>query len=106
MGHSFWHCWRRRRYPASLTNLRVVVYTRAGCCLCTDAWNFLQQAQQRHGFSLDSVDVDQAPPLAAQFGEQVPVVEVNGKVRFWGRINPVLVERLFRAEARRIANSE
>jgi hypothetical protein len=41
-------------------------------------------------------DVDDDPELASQYGESVPVVTVNGKIRFRGRVNPVLLERLFR----------
>ena len=102
MWPSFLRGWWQRLYPASLPHLRVILYTRQGCHLCDDAWLLLQAIRQRHGFSLDSVDVDRDSALAARFGEQVPVVEVNGKVRFWGRINPVLLERLIRAEARPI----
>ncbi len=43
------------------------------------------------------MDVDADPQLAAQFGECVPVVTVNGKIRFRGRVNPVLLERLLQA---------
>ena len=37
--------------------------------------------------------------LVARYGEWVPVVTVNGKVRFRGGVNPVLLERLLRAES-------
>jgi hypothetical protein len=47
------------------------------------------------------VDVDTQESLAIQFGEQVPVVTVNGQIRFRGGINPVLLTRLLRAEASR-----
>jgi hypothetical protein len=48
---------------------------------------------------LDVVDVDSDAELAARYGDQVPVVVVNGKVRFRGAVNPVLLARLFRAVA-------
>lgn len=75
------------------------MYTRAGCHLCDDAWKLLEESRQRYAFPLEAVDIDGSPDLARKFGEQVPVVEIDGKVRFWGRINPVLLERLLRAEA-------
>jgi glutaredoxin len=78
----------------------VIMYTRHGCHLCEDAWALLQQERRKYRFQLTSVDVDSAPELAAQYGEEVPVIAVNDKVRFRGRINRVLLTRLLRAEAR------
>jgi hypothetical protein len=78
----------------------VVPAAGPGCHLCDTAWEQLVQAQRRHGFALTVKDVDEDPALAAEYGECVPVVLVNGKVRFRGIVNPVLLERLLRAEAR------
>jgi glutaredoxin len=73
----------------------VVMYTRQGCHLCEQAWQQLEQAQQRYHFALSQVDVDEDVQLAREYGECVPVVVVNGRVRFRGVINPVLLKRLF-----------
>jgi glutaredoxin len=78
----------------ALPHWRVVFYTRRGCHLCDDAWALLQRAQRRHGFVLEAADVDADPALRERFGLTVPVVEVNGKVRFRGRVSPVLLDRL------------
>jgi glutaredoxin len=75
------------------------MYTRRGCHLCEQAWALLEPACRRHGFALSQVDVDADPRLAAEYGLDVPVVAVNGRVRFRGVVNPVLLERLLRAEA-------
>ncbi|MHB1421817.1 MAG: glutaredoxin family protein [Gemmataceae bacterium] len=72
----------------------VVMYTRQGCHLCEQAWLQLEHARQRHGFTLAQVDVDGDPELAREHGECVPVVTIDGKVRFRGGINRVLLERL------------
>ncbi len=85
----------------SLPHLRVVLYTRNGCHLCETAHEELTQAQQRYGFQLDSVDIDADSELVANYGEQVPVVAVDGEVRFRGQVNRVLLERLLLAESRR-----
>jgi glutaredoxin len=75
------------------------MYTRQGCHLCDDAWRLLEGARHRYGFRLEAVDIDADPELQRRHGEQVPVVTVNGKLRFWGVINRPLLERLLRAEA-------
>ncbi len=67
----------------------VVLYTRAGCHLCDVA---LQQLREV-GLHPQQVDIDTDPELQARFNECVPVVELDGKVRFRGRINSVLLRR-------------
>jgi glutaredoxin len=86
----WWGWWRSRVR-------QVVLYTRRGCHLCDDAWALLERARRKHGFSLSQVDVDGDPELVRAYGLQVPVVLVDGRVRFRGRVNPVLLERLLRA---------
>jgi glutaredoxin len=81
-------------------HLRVVMYTRRGCHLCDAAWRQLEEARRRYGFDLTAEDVDSDARLVAEHGNCVPVVRVNGKVRFRGAVNPVLLERLLRAEGR------
>lgn len=91
---SVWDWFRR---PRQRPDLRLVFYTRAGCHLCEAAWEALERARRRHGFALAAVDVDTSPELAAAYGPWVPVVTVNGKLRFRGGVNPVLLQRLFDA---------
>jgi glutaredoxin len=84
-----------------MSRLHFVVYTRRGCHLCDEAWAQLDAARAVHGFALSAVDVDQDPALQEEHGLCVPVVAVNGKVRFRGRVNPVLLARLLEAERQR-----
>jgi len=80
-------------------HLRFTVYTRAQCCCCHKAIDLLEEYRQQYGFALETVDIDADPELAAKYNTEVPVVEVNGKVRFRGVVNPTLLERLLRAES-------
>jgi glutaredoxin len=86
--------WLRR--PGASGPRQVVLYARSGCHLCADARRLLAEQQSKIGFSLTIVDVDTDPALAKRYGDRVPVVVVSGKVRFHGRINLALFERLFR----------
>jgi glutaredoxin len=74
----------------------VVLYTRQGCHLCDDALEVLERVRQRHPFSLRVVDIDGDPELVRQHGEWVPVVAIDGQVRFRGRVNVVLLARQLR----------
>jgi glutaredoxin len=74
----------------------VLMYTRQGCHLCEQAWQALERASRRYPLTLQKVDVDTSPELVEKHGNCVPVVLVDGKVRFRGVVNPVLLERVLR----------
>jgi glutaredoxin len=79
-----------RRRNAHDMSQRIVLYTRAGCHLCDDA----QQLLLTHGIVPECIDIDADPALHERFDTCVPVVEINGKIRFRGQINPLLLRRL------------
>jgi glutaredoxin len=80
--------------------LTFTVYTRAHCGCCENALEVLKKLQRRHAFSIEAVDIDADPALSAAYSTTVPVVAVDGKVRFRGKVNPVLLNRLLLAEQR------
>jgi glutaredoxin len=86
------------RRPPRTEHLTFTVYTRAQCCCCHKALDVLKDAQQRFGFTIEEVDVDGDPNLVAHFDTEVPVVALNGKVRFRGVVEPALLDRLLLAE--------
>ena len=92
--------WAGRKPRLDLSHLEVTVYSRAQCCCCHKAIDLLQEHQDRHRFTLHTVDIDADPALVELYGTEVPVVAVGGKVRFKGVVNPVLLERLLVAESR------
>ena len=73
----------------------VVLYTRQGCHLCHDA----EQLLAGYGVRPRLIDIDQNPDLRARFDACVPVVEINGRIRFRGRVDEVLLRRLVNAES-------
>jgi glutaredoxin len=81
---------KRDHMPAAKNLRSVVLYTRRGCHLCDVA----KQLLESHGLTPSCIDVDADPALTARFGECVPVVEIDGRIRFRGRVEPVLLRRL------------
>lgn len=69
---------------------RIVIFTRKACCLCDEA---AAQIAER-GLSYEAIDIDEHPQLAEKFDTCVPVVEINGKIRFRGKVNNVLLDRI------------
>lgn len=72
--------------------INVVLYTRKGCHLCKEAKSLLQQ----HGLTPRLTDIDADPQLQQRFSTCVPVVEIDGRVRFRGRVEPRLLRRILR----------
>jgi len=70
--------------------MHVILYTRTGCHLCDEA----EQLLTEHGLQVEKVDIDTVASLREQFNTCVPVVEIDGKVRFRGRVDPFLLKRL------------
>ena len=75
----------------------VVLYTRAGCHLCDQAKEVLKRYQERFGLEIQEVDIDQDRELKSRYDQCVPVVSLDGKERFRGRINEVLLRRLLKS---------
>jgi len=71
----------------------VVLYTRSGCHLCDDARDLLA----RLGVRPTILDIDADPELREQFHVWVPVIEIDGKVRFRGIVNEILLTRELRS---------
>ena len=73
----------------------IILYTRAGCHLCDDAAAVLA----RYGLAPQRVDIDADPALRERYNYCVPVVVIDGKERFRGRVNEVLLKRIFTGSA-------
>ncbi|MEX2027573.1 MAG: glutaredoxin family protein [Pirellulaceae bacterium] len=71
---------------------QVILFTRAGCHLCEEAEGVLL----RHGLKVTSIDIDASPELRERYDTCVPVVVIEGKERFRGQVNEVLLQRLIR----------
>jgi glutaredoxin len=72
----------------------IVLYTRQGCHLCHQA----EQLLASYGLRPRLVDIDDDPELRSKFDTCVPVIEIDGQIRFRGRINEVLLRRLINAQ--------
>ncbi|QDU74000.1 Glutaredoxin [Bremerella volcania] len=78
---------------------RIVIYTRQGCHCCESA----EAIVRKFVSDITLVDIDSDSELTQKFNTSVPVVEINGKVRFRGKVSPMLLERTLKAEARQVA---
>jgi glutaredoxin len=67
-----------------VTQPRVTVYTRVACGLCVKAEADVARICADVGAGWTTVDVDSDPELRAEYGDRVPVIEVDGREHgFW-----------------------
>jgi hypothetical protein len=71
----------------------AVLYTKHDCPLCDDA-RFLLQMYRRWLPPIREIDIEIHRDFRDAFGKCVPVLELDDEIRFRGRINETLLQRL------------
>lgn len=70
-------------------------YTRAGCHLCDEAAEVVRAVCEPRDVDVEVVDIDTDAHLRELYGDEVPVVTVDGSVVGFWRIDPdVLAQAL------------
>jgi glutaredoxin len=60
----------------------VVLYGRAGCCLCDEAREVLERVRSQHPFILDERDIEADERLLHAYLERIPVITIDGQEAF------------------------
>ena len=71
----------------------VTVYGKPGCHLCDDARAIVERVRTEHPFELREVDVSLDPVLFRDYGERIPVVEVDGEELFEFHVDAAALAR-------------
>jgi hypothetical protein len=66
----------------------VTLYGKPGCCLCDDARAAVDAVRRDVPFELREVDVSIDPRLMREYGERIPVLELDGEELFELRVDP------------------
>jgi glutaredoxin len=64
----------------------VTLYTKAGCHLCDEAREYLEELAASYAFTLGEIDIRRDEALFARYQYRIPVVTVDGVERLEGRI--------------------
>jgi len=67
--------------------VEVEIYSRPGCHLCDEAKKVIERVHRRVAFGLKVINVETDKDLEKQYGEQVPVVLINGIKAFKYRVD-------------------
>ena len=65
---------------------KVTFYTKAGCHLCDDAREMLDDIAAQKPFELTEIDIRKDLTLFEQYRYRIPVIVVDGVERLEGRI--------------------
>jgi len=65
----------------------VEIYSRPGCHLCDEAKNVIERVRRRVAFNLRVVNIETDAGLEKEYGEQIPVVLINGNKAFKYHVN-------------------
>jgi hypothetical protein len=77
----------------------VTLYGKPGCHLCDDAREVVERVRAAHPFELRQVDVSLDPGLHREYGERIPVLELDGEELFEFHIDEAeLVRRVGRVD--------
>ncbi len=66
----------------------VTIYSRSGCHLCEVAHQALEGLQRQADFSITQILIDGNSELIEKYGEQVPVIHIDGKPHDYFRVDP------------------
>ena len=67
---------------------QVTLYGKPGCCLCDEAKDAIKSARLDRDFELHEVDISLDPALHREYGERIPVVEIDGEEAFELTLDP------------------
>lgn len=71
----------------------VVLYARAGCCLCDEAREVLERVHARRPFVLREFDIESDERVHRAYLERIPVVTIDGVEAFEFFVDEAELER-------------
>ena len=74
----------------------VTVYSKPGCHLCEEAVRVLQRMQKQDPFTLEEVNIQDDPALLTEYGDQIPVVTLNGTFLFEYTVDETRLRQLLK----------
>jgi len=80
--------------------LQLTLYTRKECCLCEEMKRVVREVGAEVPLETEVIDVDGSPELRETYGNEVPVLLINGRKAFKYRVTiQELKKRLKREDA-------
>jgi glutaredoxin len=77
---------------------RVVFYTKAGCHLCEEARDMLEDIAAQTEYELTEIDIRSDPQVFEQYRYRIPVIIINDSTLLEGRIQYAELSEAFHLE--------
>jgi len=77
----------------------LLLYTRKDCCLCEEMKSTVRRVADRVPFALEEIDVDTSPALQEEYGNEVPVLFINGRKAFKYRLTARELKKILKHAA-------
>jgi len=80
---------------------QLTLYSRRDCCLCAEMESVVRQLSDATSFDLEKINIDTSPELQSLYGDQVPVLFIDGRKAFKYRVTAKqLAKRIGRKPAK------
>ena len=73
--------------------LRVTIFSKPDCCLCDQAKANLLAVREDVPFVLEEVDISRDARLLDEYGQEIPVIFIEGRKAFKFRVDPKALKR-------------
>ena len=67
---------------------QVIIYSRPGCHLCEEAKEAMRAADCAGEYTLDEINIETDSELLKLYGDDIPVITINGAESFRHRVSP------------------
>lgn len=74
--------------------VKLTLYSRQDCCLCDEMKLVIRAVALKIPIQLEEIDVDRCGQLREKFGNEVPVLFINGRKAFKYRVRAKELEKL------------
>ena len=72
---------------------QLLLYSRRECCLCEEMKEVIFRVAKKMPLLLQEIDVDSSAQWVEEFGDEVPVLFINGRKAFKYRVTPKELEK-------------
>ena len=79
--------------------IALTLYSRPECCLCEEMKAVLAQVRHSIPFDLEEIDISLDPELETRFGQEIPVLFINGRKAFKYRLTASELRRRLTRES-------
>ena len=74
----------------------ILLYTRKDCCLCEEMKEIVRKVAGEFPLDVKEIDIDSAADLQEKYGNEVPVIFINGRKAFKYRVTVSELRKILR----------